>query len=267
MDIRELNRRRWDLAVEKGNRYTVPVGPEIVAAARQGQWSVVLTESKPVPRDWFPASLGGLDILCLASGGGQQGPIFAAAGATVTVLDLSPKQLAQDHAVAEKEGLELGTVEGDMRDLSMFAKFSFDLVFHPVSNLFVPEVDPVWQECARVLRPGGTLLAGFMNPDVYIFDYEKADRAEFEVRHKLPFDSTELDEEDRNRYFGETLPLEFSHTLVELIGGQIAAGFAITGFYDDFTDYPIGEYLPTYFATRAVKAKGLHYPEFPATDE
>ncbi len=61
-----------------------------------------------------------------------------------------------------------------MRDLSAFADESFDLVFHPVSNLFVPEVRPVWNEAFRVLRRGGSLLAGFLNPAVYIFDLELA---------------------------------------------------------------------------------------------
>ena len=32
---------------------------------------------------------------------------------------------------------------------------SFDVVFHPVSNVFAPRVRPVWQEAFRVLRPGG----------------------------------------------------------------------------------------------------------------
>src|SRR5262245_51519477 len=98
MDIREYNRRAWDRKVQEGNRWTRQVGPEIVAAARQGEWQVLLTPTRPVPRDWFP-SLGGLEILCLACGGGQQAPIFAAAGASVTVLDISPRQLAQDRLV------------------------------------------------------------------------------------------------------------------------------------------------------------------------
>ena len=80
------------------------------------------------------------------------------------MFDNSPQQLARDRLVAEREGLEIRTVQGDMRDLSAFADASFDLVFHPVSNLFCPEVRPVWREAYRVLRQGGILLAGFMNP-------------------------------------------------------------------------------------------------------
>ncbi len=178
------NRLAWDREVDSGNEWTVPVGPEVIAAARAGTWSVVLIGYDPVPRDWFGDSLPGADVLCLASGGGQQAPVLAAAGATVTVLDNSPRQLAQDRLVADRDGLQLSTVLGDMRDLSAFADASFDLVFHPVSNLFSPEVEPVWRESFRVLRPGGALLAGFLNPDVYIFDADaNENRGELVVRH------------------------------------------------------------------------------------
>jgi hypothetical protein len=104
MDIREYNRVAWDREVERGNRCTVPVSEAVIAAARQGQWEILLTSSKPVPRAWFP-DLEGLDVLGLASGGGQQGPVLAAAGAKVTVPDNSPKQLEQDRSVAERYAL------------------------------------------------------------------------------------------------------------------------------------------------------------------
>src|ERR1700692_3446824 len=103
MDVLAYNRRAWNRRAEKGNRWTVPVGPEVIAAARRGDWQVVLTATRPVPRSWFP-ELTGLDVLCLASGGGQQGPVFAGAGAVVTVLDASPAQLARDRLVAERDG-------------------------------------------------------------------------------------------------------------------------------------------------------------------
>src|SRR5215210_961835 len=107
MDVRDYNRRAWDRQVAGGNVWTVPVGPGVIAEARRGRWSVLLTEQKATPREWFPEEMGGLEVLCLASGGGQQGPTLAAAGARVTVFDNSPAQLAQDTAVAEREGLAL----------------------------------------------------------------------------------------------------------------------------------------------------------------
>jgi len=253
MDVRAYNREMWNKQVEYGNPWTIPVDPEVIAAARQGKWSVLLTETKPVPRNWFPAALSEVEILCLACGGGQQGPVFAAAGACVTVFDNSPNQLAQDRLVAERESLELKTVEGDMRDLSVFADESFDLVFHPVSNVFVPEVLPVWREAYRVLRKGGRLLAGFDNPAIYLFDYTEAEQGVFIARYPLPFDAMKIPEEDRKRMFGDDSPLEFSHSLADQIGGQLQAGFVLVDLYEDIQNSAIGKYLPAYIATRAVK--------------
>jgi SAM-dependent methyltransferase len=255
MGVRDYNREAWDREVERGNEWTVPVGPDVIEAARQGRWEILLTETRPVPKDWFP-DLQGANVLCLASGGGQQAPVLAAAGANVTVLDNSPGQLAQDRLVAEREGLDLRTVEGDMADLSLFAGESFHLVFHPVSNLFAPEVRPVWVEAFRVLRRGGYLLAGFLNPAVYIFDLELVDSSgELRVRYALPYaDATSKSEEDVARQIERGEPLEFSHTLEDQIGGQIEAGFAIVGFYEDrHRDDPIAARMPTYIATRAIK--------------
>jgi len=257
MSIREHNRIAWDKQVEWGNPWTIPAGPDTIAAARRGQWEILLTPTKPVPRVWFP-ELRGCDLLCLASGGGQQGPILAAAGANVTVLDNSPRQLAQDRMVAERDSLEIVTVEGDMRDLSMFADGCFDLIVHPVSNVFIPDARPVWAEAFRVLRRGGALLAGFNNPVTYMFDFDLYGQGVLQVKHVLPYSDTESlsEEEQRHRLEGGH-PLEFSHTLEEQIGGQIEAGFLIAGFYEDAYGEEqndlLSKYTPTFIATRAIK--------------
>lgn len=254
MDVVSYNRDQWNKQVAQGNPWTIPVTPEQIAAARRGEWAILLTNQIFVPRTWFPHDLTGVDILCLASGGGQQGPILAAAGANVTVFDNSPKQLEQDQLVAEREGLTIRTVQGDMRDLSAFADGSFDLIFHPVSNVFVHEIRPVWRECARVLRRGGVLMAGFMNPFVYLFDMLKLDRGEFEVRHRLPYsDLTSISERERLEAFGPDHALEFGHTLTDQIGGQLEAGFVLTAMYEDYNNGPESEYMPSFMATRAVK--------------
>jgi SAM-dependent methyltransferase len=255
MDVREYNRRAWDRQVGLGNVWTRPVGPELIEEARQGRWSVLLTEQKPVPREWFPAEMRGLEVLCLACGGGQQGPTFAAAGARVTVLDNSPAQLAQDRLVAEREGLDLRTVEGDMADLSRFPEESFGLVFHPVSNCFAPAVCPVWREAFRVLRRGGLLLAGFNNPAIYIFDLQDERQERLEVKYKLPYSDTESpDEAERARLLAAGAPLEFGHTLEDQLGGQLDAGFRLTALYEDrHRGLRVAEFMPTYVATRAVK--------------
>jgi SAM-dependent methyltransferase len=254
VNVREYNRTAWNRNVEKGNRWTVPVSAEIIAAARRGEWQVLLTPTKPVPRDWF-LPLANLKVLCLASGGGQQAPVLAAAGANVTVLDNSPAQLGQDRLVAHRDGLCFETVEGDMANLSAFADDRFGLVFHPCSNCFTPEVRPVWREAYRVLRPGGVLLAGFVNPALYIFDDTLAERGELLVRHAVPYsDLDSLTEQERQRYLEKDEPLVYGHTLEDQIGGQLDAGFVLTGFFEDRDPtHPLSKFLPAFAATRAIK--------------
>ena len=258
MDVLAHNRIAWDAQVERGNRWTIPVSPAVLDAARQGRWEIVLTPNKPVPRTWF-GELASAHVLCLASGGGQQAPVLAAAGATVTVLDNSPRQLEQDARIAREHGLSITTLVGDMAHLDALHDNSFDLVVHPVSNCFVPDVQPVWAEAFRVLRPGGSLLAGFNNPILYVFDQDLLEHSKrLEVRHPLPYsDTATLTPSEAAARLSAGWPLEFSHTLEELIGGQMRAGFVLTGMYEDSNRPedadPLNTYTPTYIATRATK--------------
>jgi SAM-dependent methyltransferase len=255
MDIRSYNRDAWDREVQGGqNRWSQPVDSETTAKARQGIFSIVLTENIPVPREWFPP-LKGADVLCLASGGGQQGPILAAVGANVTVFDNSPAQLKQDQLVAEREALTLKTVEGDAANLSIFQDESFDLIFNPCSTVFMPDVRTVWKECYRVLRHGGILMTGSMNPVHYIFDLYKADEGILEVAHSIPYsDLTSIPKEDLDELMEKGLPVEFGHSLTDLLGGQCNAGFVITDMYEDYMlDSLLHNYHPSYLATRAIK--------------
>jgi SAM-dependent methyltransferase len=256
-EVRRINQEGWDRRVEEGDVWTLPVSPEEVARARQGDWAVVLTPNKPVPREWF-GDIAGRNILCLASGGGQQGPILSAAGARVTVFDASPRQLAQDEMVARRDGLSLVTRQGFMHDLSAFEDACFDLIFHPVSNSYAPEIEPVWRECYRVLRPGGALLAAFMNPVVYAFDAEAETRGELIVRHPLPFaDVVDRPPDELQQVIARDHTVEFSHSLEAQIGSQLKAGFHVTHFYEDVDRGPPASgrslYFPTCMATRAVK--------------
>ncbi len=254
-DIRAYNRAAWDKNVAEGNEFTIPVTHETVEAARKGDLNIYLAGSRPVPRNWLP-DLKGLEVLCLASGGGQQGPILAAAGAKVTVVDISSKQLNQDRLVALREGLEINTIQGDMINLFPFANASFELIIHPVSNVFVPEIQLVWDECSRVLKARGILIAGFMNPVFYIFDRNLLDAEDIlQVKHSLPYsDLTSISPDELKKTMDAGWPLEFGHTLEDQIGGQIKAGFYIDGFYEDRDPRSIlDRYMPIYIATRAVK--------------
>jgi SAM-dependent methyltransferase len=254
VDIRAHNRAIWDTLGTQNCPWTQPVSAADVAAARAGHWRIYLTPTQPVPAAWFPP-LSGCSALCLASGGGQQGPILAAAGAHVTVLDFSAQQLARDRSVAERDALDLATVQGDMTDLSMFADQHFDLIVHPVANVYIPDVMPLWQAAARVLRPGGVLMAGFMNPMIYIFDQDRLAAGEFVVRYPLPYsEHISLSDAERQQLIDGGDPLQCSHTMQDQIGGQLAVGLQLTAFYEDRrTGHPLAPYMPTHFATRAVK--------------
>ena len=257
MNIFEHNSKAWDRYSEDGIEWSIPVGAEDIARARDGDWEVILTPLKPVPRDWF-GDVRGKDILCLASGGGQQSPILAAAGAHVTSFDASAKQLEKDKFVATRENLEIRLEHGDAADLSRFAGASFDLIFNPCSSCFMADVEAVWRECFRVLRPGGALLTGFNNPIIYVFDVEAEEKeGVLKFRYKLPFsDAKDLSESEKRARIERGEPFEFSHSLDAQIGGQIAAGFLIAGFYEDWWNDEarlLNKYAPTFMATRAIK--------------
>jgi SAM-dependent methyltransferase len=254
LNVRDYNRYAWNHQVDVKNKFTLPVEPQTIAAARRGEFSVLLTETKPVPGDWFP-SFQNLDLLGLACGGGQQGPVFAALGANVTIFDNSPAQLEHDHQVADREGLTIRTVEGDMRDLSIFPDEAFDLIFHPVSNVFCPDVRPVWREAYRVLRHGGALLAGFANPVYYMFGTHADEQEILQVRYSIPYsDLKDMEPEELELCIEEGIPLEFGHSLTDLIAGQLESGLLIAGFYEDICpDSPLSKFHPAYIATRAIK--------------
>ena len=188
IDLLTHNKAAWNRQAAQGCAWSAPVSAEEIANARAGNWSAARLTPGPLPAGWLE-QVRGRRILCLAAGGGQQAPILAAAGADVTVFDFSEGQLDQDRKVAAREGLDLRCMQGDMRDLSVFADASFDVIFHPISNLYIPDVRPVWRECARVLAPQGELLSSFWNPVVFVADRDPALTAQGLVRpnRRLPY--------------------------------------------------------------------------------
>ena len=250
MNIVEHNKSAWDNYVDKKDRWTIPATDKELEDARKGEWGIVLTPLKTVPKDWFP-TLKGLKTLGLASGGGQQGPILATLGADVTIFDNSEKQLLQDEILSDKFNLGIKTVQGDMRDLSVFEDNSFDLIFNPCSIVFVDDVLPVWKECYRVLKPGGVLMTGLINPIIFQLDDES-----LKLVYKQPFsDVHSLPKEELEKLKEENEPLVFGHSLSDQIGGQLDAGFKITAMFEDTWDVEnkMNEFMPSFIGTRAVK--------------
>ena len=258
IDVVTHNQIAWDNQSKQAiSPWVQPVSSEEIAAAKKGEWQVILTPTKSVPRDWF-GDMSNKTLLGLASGGGQQVPIFAAAGGIVTSFDNSPEQLAKDKLVAEREGLKIAYEQGDMADLSRFSDETFDLIFHPVSNVFSKEIVPVWRHCARILKSGGRLLSGFMNPDFFMFNHDEIDQGgPLSVCYALPFSNLdELSNEQIMKRQAEGDALEFSHSLQTQIGGQTDAGLLLAGFYEDKWDSeitPLNDYMPTSMATLAIK--------------
>jgi len=253
------NAAAWDQQALADSPWSQPVGSDVIAAARQGRWQIHLTP-RPLPASWL-GDVRGKKVLCLAAAGGQQAPVLAAAGAEVTVLDLSREQLAKDAMVARRDDLPLHIVQGDMRDLSQFADANFDLILHPISNQYVPDVQPVWRECFRVLRQGGELLASFFNPAVFIADRDPSYAAQGLIKPRFQLPYSDLEDLDRTELADKEARHEamiFGHSLASQIGGQLAAGFVLAGFLEEMQPNPrfeIEKFMPSFIATRGVKLR------------
>lgn len=249
MNYQDVNAETIDRWVKEGWEWGKPVDHETFVQAKKGDWDILLTPTKPVPKDWL-GDLKGKKVLGLASGGGQQMPILSAAGAKCTVLDYSDQQLESERLVAEREGYDIEIVKADMTKPLPFEDGAFDLVLQPVANCYIQKLQGMFNEVARVLAPGGAFLMGFDNGINYFF----ADEKETEVVNIMPFNPlknpdqmAQLEKDDSG--------VQFSHSLEEEIGGQLKAGLTLTDFYEDTN----GEghlhelHIPTFVATRYVK--------------
>lgn len=213
MHEHEHNRRAWDAMVRQKQRFARP--------ARDEDFATTIKELDP--RGWL-GDVRGKSCLCLAAGGGRQGPIYAAAGAHVTVVDISAAQLELDREVAAERKLDLRTVHTSMDNLSMLRAGEFDLVVQPVSTCYVADVAKTYVEVARVIRPGGVYVSQHKQPVSLQADTETTQRG-YEITEPyyrdgpLPPVTGSLHREEGT--------LEFLHRWEELIGYMCRAGFVI----------------------------------------
>lgn len=248
MNYQDINAQTIDRWIEEGWEWGIPISHEVYQKALAGEWNMLLTPTKHVPHSWF-GELKGKKVLGLASGGGQQMPIFAALGAECTVLDYSEKQLDSERMVADREQYEIEIIRADMTKPLPFADATFDLIFHPVSNCYVKEVKPIFKECARVLKHGGILLCGLDNGVNYLVDDD-----EIKIVNTMPFDPLQ-NAQQRKQLEDSDCGMQFSHTVEEQIGGQLEAGLMLTHIYGDTNgEGRLHEMnIECYYATRAIK--------------
>lgn len=222
-ELARYNQARWEELARARLEFTLPILDLTPATARQ----------RIDPEDQF-GDLQGKRVLCLATGGGQQSAMFGVLGATVTVLDLSPTQLQRDEEAAAHYGYKVRTVQGDMRDLTAFADNSFDLVYQAYSINFVPSVQPVLREVARVLRPGGLYHLQWANPFTQSVDDQAWDGETYLLHHPYVdgFETSTYyptwDIEDAAGGWQQIpSPREFRHILSTVINELVANRFVI----------------------------------------
>ena len=265
MKYTRINEKHWDEWAGNNCVWTVPISHQEFIAAKNGEIDIYLTPLKPVPKNWY-LPVKNKKVLGLASGGGQQCPVFVANGAEVTVFDISSKQLESDKFVAEREGYNISLIKGDMTHEFPFEDESFDLIVHPGSNSYIKDILHVWKECYRILKHGGQLLSGFANPTIYLYGKNKD---EYKLSYRMPFDPLNDLSNNELKKLSDTDGVQFGHSFSEQLAGQVDAGFVLTGFYEDyhpinneinFYDTYIGEvasyltkYMPIYFVTKSLK--------------
>jgi SAM-dependent methyltransferase len=211
----EHNRRAWDERVRRGEWHT--------EGAREKDFAdplALLDECR-----WLGGNVVGQRVLCLAAGGGKHGPLFAAAGAIVTVVDLSAGMLEKDRRMAAERGLTLKLVEASMDDLSMLGDSSFDLVIQPVSTCYVANILAVYREVARVLASGGLYISQHKQPASLQAEVLPSERGY--LLSEPYYRAGPLPPVVQGCLHREAGTVEFLHRWEDLLGGLCRAGFVV----------------------------------------
>lgn len=240
------NARMFDSWVKEGWEYGTPLNPEQCQRARHGDYSLYLTSTIPVPKTWLPQKLAGKEVLGLAAGGGQQMAILSLLGAKCTLIDISDAQLAADKMVADREGYAIDITKGDISEPLPFEDNEFDLIVAPVSLCYIRFIDPVINECARVLKSGGVLLIGFDIGTNYF------SRDQVHIDTELPYDPIAKPEQ-----YDEDDGYQFSHTVGEQLSALLRASFQIADLFDDYNSAGrLKElHIPSFLAVKAILRK------------
>jgi SAM-dependent methyltransferase len=242
------------------------------ASANRAAWDALADDPRfagpaPFPDDpdsgldeWVRAEgVRGKRVLCLGAGGGRQGPLHARAGADVTVVDVSERQLGHDRRAAAELGLSLRAVCASIDALGALEAASFDIAVQPVSACYVPDVRRVYAEVARVVRPGGLYVVQHKQPA----GLQAGAGPGYALEH--PADEGRLlPPAPPGAFHREAGTAEFLHPLGALLGGLCRAGFVI----EDVEEPPRADawappgspghrarYLPPYLKVKARRAR------------
>ena len=223
------NAAAWDRLAKAHDALASPACDEAFIDPRN--W---LGTGGPADRPWLPSSLKGMEILCLAAGGGKHGPLYAAAGAKVTVVDLSASMLDLDRQVARERKLHLELIQSSMDDLQMLKNDHFDLIIHPVSSCYLPSLTQLFFEIARVCRPGGLYMSQHKSPRSLQSSLHPNSDGRYEV----------IFPECQSAEYSKALPPappsrlrevgtdEFVHSFTDILGGICRAGFCLEDFFE-----------------------------------
>jgi SAM-dependent methyltransferase len=229
-EIGAANRRHWERMVQEGCGFTRPwldMNCTLLGQYAQGQLDPVPASLLEIYPTDVLADVEGKDVLCLASGGGQQSAVFGLLGARVTVVDLAKGQLEGDRTAAAHYGYEVTTICADMRDLSGLGNGAFDLVYQAPSMAYVPDVQPVYAEVFRVLRDDGFYRVCFTNPATEFVDWNSWDGEGYRIA-KPYADRIEGPMEE-----GMEGSIQFRHHMADIFNGLVATGFSIQQVEDD----------------------------------
>lgn len=222
-DVAISNQKLWEHEVEKGCGYTIPWLDIDISTLHQFVQGKQEFLPEPLtciyPADFF-ADVRGKDVLCLASGGGQQSAVFGLLGTQVTVVDFIEGQLAGDRKAAKHYGYAVSTVPADMRDLSELGDNSFDLIYQANSVAYIPDIKELYCGVSRVLRPGGLYRVCVNQPAIHFVEW--VDKAYSILR---PYTDNESKRPDG-------VGIEFRHYMDDLFNGLIDLKFSIQRIHE-----------------------------------
>ncbi|MEZ6096938.1 MAG: class I SAM-dependent methyltransferase [Pirellulaceae bacterium] len=212
------NRNAWQELARNGHRLARTVTAEELKSPLERVDSL----------GWLGGDIRGWQVLCLAAGGGRHGPLYTAAGANVTVVDFSSAMLDLDRSVQRDTGLSYQLIETCMSDLSGLSDSQFDLVIHPVSTCYLPDISRVFVEVARVTRPGGLYVSQHKQPSSLQASLLPGSAGKYTIEHDC-YSGQPAQSETRhtNNLIREPETNEYVHRWETIVGGICNAGFVI----------------------------------------